>query len=141
MNGKNIIRLKAKETDAWFDITPYLASFVPGDGDLNSPDSGRTLDGTMHPGVVTAKEYYDLTFINLDRDTAQKILNLVRKKNKIYMQYPSPLQASGLKTNTFYVQERSIGSPIFVKQSAGNSPATSDYDILWPDISFRLAEI
>lgn len=141
MNGKNLIRLKAKASDSWVDITPYLASFTPGDGDLNSPDSGRTLDGVMHPGVVTAKEYYDLTFVNLDRSTASQILNLVRKKNKIYMQYPSPLHASGLQTNTFYVQERSIGSPIFLKETAGNSTATSDFDIIWPDISFRLAEI
>lgn len=53
----------------WFDITPWIAwqGLTFSRNDVDSPDAGRSMDGTMHRGRVASKEKMEIKTVQLTR--------------------------------------------------------------------------
>ena len=92
--------------------------------DLDGPDAGRTMDGTMHRERVTSKVRLDITCIPLTSDQAAVVLNAIYPEY-ITVEYTDPMY--GLITRTMY---------------SNNNPATyiDTSTDLWEGIAFPLIE-
>lgn len=53
----------------WVDITPWIAwqGLTFSRNDVDAPDAGRTMDGTMHRGRVASKEKMEIKTVQLTR--------------------------------------------------------------------------
>lgn len=53
----------------WVDITPMIAwqGLTFSRNDVDSPDAGRSMDGTMHRGRVASKEKMEIKTVQLTR--------------------------------------------------------------------------
>ena len=113
------------------NILPYVA-YKDGikwqRSDLDSPDSGRTLDGVMHRGRVATKIRLDIKCRPLKSSEAQVVLNAIIPKY-VTVQYIDPQYGS--VTKTMY---------------SNNNPAThmllqEDGTEWWDGITFPLIEV
>lgn len=54
---------------AWVDITPMIAwqGLTFSRNDVDAPDAGRTMDGTMHRGRVASKEKMEIKTVQLTK--------------------------------------------------------------------------
>lgn len=112
------------------DMLPYVA-YEDGikwqRGDVDSPNSGRTLDGLMHRGRVATKIRLDIKCRPLTAAEISIVLNAILPEY-VTVQYTDPMY--GLVTKTFY---------------SNNNPAThmllmEDGTEYWKDITFPLVE-
>ena len=111
------------------DMTPYIA---PGGikwqrNDLESPDSGRTLDGVMHRGRVTTKIRLDVTCRILRADELRVVLNTIYPEY-VRVTYDDPMY--GTVTKIMY---------------SNNNPAVCELKRpggieLWSGVTFPLVE-
>lgn len=111
------------------DMTPYIAfgGLKWTRSDIDSPNTGRTMDGTMQRGRVTTKIRLDITCRPLEATQVQTVLNAIYPEF-VTVRYTDPM--SGVVTKTMY---------------SNNNPAT--YLIrrkngieLWNGITFPLIE-
>ena len=111
------------------DMTPYIAfgGVKWTRSDIDSPNTGRTMDGTMQRGRVTTKIRLDITCRPLKDTQVQTVLNAIYPEF-VTVRYTDPM--SGVVTKTMY---------------SNNNPAT--YLIrrkngieLWNGITFPLIE-
>lgn len=112
------------------DITPYIAfkGVKWTRSDIDSPDTGRTMDGLMHRGRVTTKIRLDITCKPLTASQASVVHNAVYPEY-VTVRYTDP-QAGGIVTKTMY---------------SNNNPASflinrENTDALWDGITFPLVE-
>lgn len=112
------------------DMTPYVAfqGFKVQRADVESPESGRTLDGLMHRGRVATKYRIDATCRPLKSDEARVVLQTI-KPEYVTVTYYDPEQ--GLREN--------------VAMYSNNIPATfckrdKDGTEWWMGITFPLIE-
>ena len=112
------------------DILPFIKE----DGiqwkrsDLDSPDSGRTLDGVMHRGRVGTKIRLDISCKYLSDTDTHTILNLIYPEY-VTVEYEDPLL--GLRTCTMY----SNNNPAVLKR------VDNDGTPVWHGIEFPLIEV
>ncbi len=111
------------------DVLPYVdgEGFVWSRNDIDSEDSGRTMDGEMHRGRVAIKKRLDITCRPLNASETQILLNLIRPEF-VEVEYTDPMD--GL---------------IWVNMYSNNVPATvmsiDDYgNAMWKGIKFPLVE-
>lgn len=108
---------------------PFLddEGFLWGRNDIDSEQSGRTMDGQMHRGRVAIKRRLDLTCKPLTTAQTTQLLNLIRPEF-VEVEYTDPMD--GLIYATMY---------------SNNVPATimtinEDGTALWKGIKFPLIE-
>ena len=111
------------------DITDYIAfgGLKWSRNDVDAPNSGRALDGTMIRDRVATKIRLDITCRPLKADELSKLLNLIQPEY-VSVEYDDPLM--GRRTGIFY---------------ANNNPATycmrwADGTEWWNEVSFPLVE-
>lgn len=112
------------------DITPYIAfkGVKWTRSDIDSPDTGRTMDGTMHRGRVTSKRRLDITCKPLTDSQASIVLNAIYPEY-VTVRYTDP--QDGVVTKIMY---------------SNNNPASfllnreGSLESLWDGISFPLIE-
>ena len=112
------------------DITPYIAfkGVKWTRSDIDSPDTGRTMDGTMHRGRVTSKRRLDITCKPLTDSQASIVLNAIYPEY-VTVRYTDP--QDGVVTKTMY---------------SNNNPASfllnreGSLEALWDGITFPLIE-
>lgn len=111
------------------DILPYVAhqGIKWQRNDLDGPDAGRTLDGTMYRSRVASKVRLDITCRPLRSEEASVVLNAIYPEY-ISVEYTDPM--SGLVTKQMY---------------SNNNPAShmmiqDDGIEWWHDIVFPLIE-
>lgn len=110
------------------DITPYIekGGVKWQLSDIDSENTGRTMDGTMQRSRVASKVRLDVTCLPLDSDGARTVLNAIYPVF-ISVQYLDPMY--GLTTKTMY---------------SNNRPAALRYvedgKAYWEGISFPLIE-
>lgn len=111
------------------NILPYVAhqGIKWQRSDLDSPDAGRTLDGTMQRGRVATKIRLDITCRPLKSAEAQIVLKAILPEY-VSVRYTDPMD--GLVTRTMY---------------ANNNPAShmllqEDGTEWWDGITFPLIE-
>ena len=111
------------------DMTPYVAygGFKWSRQDIDSPDTGRSMDGLMHRGRVATKIRLDITCRPLKAEELQIVLNAILPEY-VTVVYDDPMY--GLVTKTMY---------------ANNNPAVfqlnkSDGRQYWTGVTFPLVE-
>lgn len=112
-------------------LVPYLAfqGLEYQLSDIDDPDTGRMMDGTMRRGKVADKDKFKLKFrANLTTSELSVILSTVTQQY-VTCQYLSPRTAT-VVTRTMYVGDR----------TAAHCIERSDGTILWKDLSFSLIE-
>lgn len=112
------------------DLTPYIAfkGVKWTRNDVDSPDTGRTMDALMHRGRVASKIRLDISCKPLTDSQASTVLNAIYPEY-VTVQYTDP-QAGGLVTRTMY---------------SNNNPASyllnrEGEEDLWDGITFPLVE-
>lgn len=112
------------------DLTSYIAfkGVKWTRNDVDSPDTGRTMDAVMHRGRVASKVRLDISCKPLTDSQASTVLNAIYPEY-VTVQYTDP-QAGGLVTRTMY---------------SNNNPASyllnrEGEEDLWDGITFPLIE-
>ena len=97
--------------------------------DIDDPETGRMMDGTMRRGKITDNDKWKLKFRNdLTTSEMSTIITAVTHQY-VTVQYLSPRTAS-VVTKTMYVGDR----------TAAHYIERNDGVILWKDLSFSLIE-
>lgn len=111
------------------DFTPYVAyqGFKWQRNDIDDPDTGRTMDGTMQRGRVATKIRLDITCRPLTASEVATVLSAIQPEY-VSVTYTDPM--SGVVTKTMY---------------ANNNPALhcihrANGDELWNGVTFPLIE-
>lgn len=112
------------------DLTPYIAfqGVKWTRNDVDSPDTGRTMDAVMHRGRVATKIRLDVSCKPLTDSEASTVLNAIYPEY-VSVTYTDP-QVGGLVTRTMY---------------SNNNPASyllnrEGQEDLWDGITFPLIE-
>ena len=111
------------------DILPYIAyrGIKWSRNDVDSPDTGRTMDGLMHRGRVGTKIRLDITCRPLTEAEAQIVLNLIMPEF-VTVRYSDPMTGT-VVTRTMY-SNNNPASFLLMKGNIG----------YWDGISFPLIE-
>lgn len=111
------------------DLLPYIEEngFVITRNDLDSDDTGRTMDGIMHRTRVADKTKISVTCLPLKTNDSMIVLNAIFPVF-VSVKYEDPRE--GIVTKTFYT-------------STVPATAATVYDdgsVLWTGIKFNLTE-
>lgn len=112
------------------DMTPYVAfqGFKWQRADVESPESGRTLDGLMHRGRVATKYRLDITCRPMKSNEAQIVLQAI-KPEYVFVTYYDP--EHGIRNNVMMYSNNNPAS--FCKRD-------EDGTEWWMGITFPLIE-
>lgn len=88
------------------DIIPFVAygGLAYQHSDIDAPDSGRTMDATMHRGRVASKDRWDVTCRPLNGVEIQTVLNAIAPE-WVTVTYTDPMQGIDV-TKTMYSNNR-----------------------------------
>ena len=83
----------------WNDITPYIAwqGLTFSRNDVDAPNAGRDMSGTMHRGRVASKEKMNINTVQLTRAQSAKLQTLLYPETISVRVTPYP------RTNTAYI--------------------------------------
>ena len=116
-----------------FINTPFGKSYVAYGGfkwqryDIDSPDTGRSMDGLMHRGRVTTKIRLDITCRPLTSEELSIVLNTILPEY-VTVTYDDPML--GRTTKTMYANN----NPAVYQLNKGNGI------VYWSGVTFPLVE-
>ena len=95
--------------NSWFDITPWIKyqGLTFSRNDVDAPDAGRDMSGTMHRGRVASKEKMNISTIQLTRAQSSKLQTLLFPETILVRVTPYP------RTNasaTFYMYSNNVST-------------------------------
>lgn len=124
------MKVEILSNNTFVDITDYIAygGLKWSRNDVDSPDTGRTLDGIMHRGRVSTKIRLDITCHPLKANELAIVLNLILPEY-IYVRYDDPMY--GKVTKHMYSNNNPASYCIL-------KPDGTEY---WSDITFPLIEV
>lgn len=113
------------------DITPYIKyqGVTFSREDVESPDSGRTLDGLMHRGRIAIKERMDVQTRQLTRAQVAQLHSLLEPETFTVVVNPYP-RTNASKTMTMY--SNSVKTTYVIHRANGED---------LQEISFPLVEV
>lgn len=87
----------------WVDITPMIAwqGLTFSRNDVDAPDAGRTMDGTMHRGRVASKEKMEIKTVQLTRAQVSALETLLFPETIQVRVTPYP-RTNAVHTMTMY---------------------------------------
>lgn len=87
----------------WVDITPMIAwqGLTFSRNDVEAPDAGRTMDGTMHRGRVASKEKMEIKTVQLTRAQVSALETLLFPETIQVRVTPYP-RTNAARTMTMY---------------------------------------
>ena len=112
------------------DLTPYLVAggFQWENNDVDSPDSGRDLNGTMRRQRVTTKAKITLNFRRLTEAQLNTVITAT-KPETVSVTYRNPASAAN-RTANFYSSSIKAGIPMVI-----------DGNVYYDGISLSLIEV
>ena len=115
------------------DITPFIAfgGLQYSLNDVDAPNTGRSMDATMHRSRVASKVRWDVTCRPLKTDEVQTVLNAIEPE-WVTVQFTNPLTGYAI-TKTMYSNNRKA------KFMMHRNGANGGYD-LWQIDAFPLIE-
>ena len=108
-------------SNTWVDITPYIAwqGLTFSRNDVDAPDAGRDMTGTMHRGRVGVKEKMNVTTVPLTKAQSSSIQTLLYPETIEVRVTPYPrtnaAQILSMYTNnvkTTYIIHRASGEDL-----------------------------
>ena len=102
------------------NLLPYLADegLAWEENDIDASDSGRTLDGKMHRGVVARKDKHSLTFRKLTLSEVRTVLAAV---NGTYLTVSTNIHPKKLGTVTIEVYNSSRKGAVYSLEDDGTA--------------------
>ena len=93
------VEIYDNSTSSWFDITPWIAwqGLTFSRNDVDAPNAGRDMAGTMHRGRVASKEKININTVQLTRAQSAKLQTLLYPETISVRVTPYP------RTNTAYI--------------------------------------
>ena len=93
------VEIYDNSTSSWFDITPWIAwqGITFSRNDVDAPNAGRDMAGTMHRGRVASKEKININTVQLTRAQSAKLQTLLYPEIISVRVTPYP------RTNTAYI--------------------------------------
>ena len=93
------VEIYDNSTSSWFDITPWIAwqGLTFSRNDVDAPNAGRDMAGTMHRGRVASKEKMNINTVQLTRAQSSKLQTLLYPETIYVRVTPYP------RTNTAYI--------------------------------------
>lgn len=110
------------------DLTNYIEEMKWSENDLDSPNSGRTLDGIMHRGKVAGKNRCDIKLVPLEASVINRIMAVLR--NEYFSCETDLIPGVGAITMDMYNSTRSGGISII----------TTDGKVIHKDVSFNIIQ-
>ena len=116
--------VEIKSGSSWIDITPLIkyGGLTFSRNDVESPDSGRTLDGLMHRGRVAVKEKMEVQTIPLNKTQIASLETLLYPETIEVRVNPYP-QTNASKTMTMYTNN--VKSTYIIKQASNEIQSVS----------------
>lgn len=92
---------------SWVDITPFIKyqGVTFSRNDVDAPNAGRDMSGTMHRGRVASKEKMNITSIPLTRAQSARIQTLLFPETILVRVNPYPRTNS---SQTFYMYSNNV---------------------------------
>lgn len=111
------------------NITSWIADsgFKWERNDIDAPDSGRDMNGTMRRKIIARKDKMQITCRSITSAQLQQLFNAITNTT-VSVTYTVP--GSGSRTSTFYNSKKSAG----VVQDIGS-------EIIYDGVSFDLIEV
>lgn len=115
-------------TGGWFDITPWIAfeGLTFSRNDVDSPNAGRDMSGTMHRGRVAIKEKMNVKTVPLKRAECSKIYDLLYPETIHVRVNPHP-ETGGSKT--FHMYSNNVSTQ-FVSNVGGVELKTMSFPLI-----------
>lgn len=110
------------------DLIPLIEEIKWSENDLDSPNSGRTLDAMMHRGKVASKLRFDVKLVPVEASVLNPIISILRHEY-FYCQ-----------SNAFSFTGNSVLTLYNSTRSGGISIITTDGKIKHKDVSFNMIE-
>ena len=114
------------------DITPYLAkqgeAIKYTRNDIDGPNAGRAMDGTMYRDIVTFKDKWTITCRPMTTADCSTVLNLIYPEYVSVTITPHPLTG---KSHSFQAYSNNVPAQYLIKKG------DKEY---WTGISFPLIE-
>lgn len=113
----------------WVNITPYIKyqGIKFSRNDVDAPDTGRTLDGTMHRTRVAIKERIDIDTVPLTNDQAATIHALIEPVAISVRVSPYPM-TNASKTMTMY--SNSVKTSYVIHRDDGTDLQTMSFPLV-----------
>lgn len=116
-------------TDSWFDITPWIAwqglSFSR--NDIDSPDAGRNMQGTMIRGRVASKEKMNISTIQLTKAQCSKLYSLLYPET-IYVKVNPHPETNGEKL--MYMYSNNINTSYIIAREGGEELKSMSFPLI-----------
>ena len=110
------------------DLIPLIEEIKWSENDMDSPNSGRTLDALMHRGKVATKLRFDIKLIPLEASVINPILSIIR--NEYFSCITNAIPGAEGVTLQMYNSTRSGGISII----------TTDGKVKHKDVSFNIIQ-
>lgn len=90
-------------SNTWTDITPFIKfqGVTFSRNDVDAPDAGRDMSGTMHRGRVASKEKMNITTIPLNRSQSSMLQTLLFPESVLVRVNPYP-RTNSVQTFSMY---------------------------------------
>ena len=115
------VEIFKQSTSTWIDITPYIAwqGLTFSRNDVEAPDAGRDMAGTMHRGRVSSKEKMTVKTVPLTKEQSAMIQTLLFPETILVRVTPYPrtnaaqiLNMYSNNVNTTYLIHRQNGEDL-----------------------------
>ena len=105
-------------TNNWADITPWIKyqGLTFSRNDIESPDAGRDMQGTMHRGRVASKEKINISTVQLTRAQSAKLQSLLYPETIMVRVNPYPRTNS---SQTFYMYSNNVSTQYVIHRENG----------------------
>lgn len=93
--------------NSWADITPWIKyqGVTFSRNDIDSPDAGRDMSGTLHRGRVASKEKMNIATIPLTRSQSSRLQTLLFPETVMVRVNPYPRTNN---SQTFYMYSNNV---------------------------------
>lgn len=104
---------------SWVDITPFIKyqGVTFSRNDVDSPEAGRDMSGTMHRGRIASKEKMNISTIPLNRAQSAMIQTLLFPETILVRVDPYPRTNS---SQTFYMYSNNVKVQYLQHQEDGD---------------------
>ena len=113
------VEIYSYANNLWKDITPWIKyqGITFSRNDVDAPDAGRDMSGTMHRGRVASKEKMNISTIPLTRSQSAELQTLLFPETILVRVNPYPRTNS---SQTFYMYSNNVKVQYLQHQENGD---------------------
>ena len=123
------MKVEIYASGSWVDITPYIAwqGLTFSRNDIDGPDAGRTMNGTMQRFRVNTKEKMQINTIPLTKAQSARIQSLIFPESFTVRVTPYP-RTNAAKTMTMY--SNNVSTSYLIHKRNGEDLCTLSFPLI-----------